>query len=255
MGREMFTQICVNDICWWRENCFGETRRVESELNQYTSRKLWYQQLETGDLWFVETHEVLFKVKVSGVYAIFLIHDVFYGYKMDSCCWSQTNNCSDPKKHWLALRMKWTSLIWESPFTWCTIGDLFPQLRNNQVKCFVCARNSFSSHPHMGRIHKGKKTFISPKNLPRSWVYESVWDISTATTVGCLGTPKVMQLIGMFSEEFVGIPYLEDDPRTWIHGDRITPIYKPSFGRGPTGLTNHGFQPLASPGMILQVEN
>ena len=110
----------------------------------------------------------------------------------------------------------------------------------------------------MGRIRKGKKAFISPKNLPRSCVYESVWDISTATTVGCLGSPKVTQLIGMFREEFVGIPYLEDHPRTWIRGDRITPMYKPlfrPFGRGPTRLSNPGFQPLASPGMILQVKN
>ena len=41
---------------------------------------------------------------------------------------------------------------------------------------------------------------------------------------------------------------------TWL----VTPIYKAfrPFGRGATllrGLTNHGYQPLTSPGMILQV--
>lgn len=64
---EMFTQIWVNDICWWRENCFGETRRVELKVeSELTSRKLWYQQLEEvicelGKSWG------FFKVKVSGV--------------------------------------------------------------------------------------------------------------------------------------------------------------------------------------------
>ena len=38
----------------------------------------------------------------------------------------------------------------------------------------------------------------------------------------------------------------------------VTPVYKSfrPFGRGTTllrGLTNHGYQPLTSPGMILQV--
>ena len=55
------------------------------------------------------------------------------------------------------------------------------------------------------------------------------------------------------------------DPKVWcleVHpGYRkwlVTPVYKSfrPFGRGTTllrGLTNHGYQPLTSPGMILQV--